>query len=107
MFALARLGRLGLAAGAAAVLAAGLATSAQAATGALRYFSITGQEFRVDNPPDNVCINLRVRPDLIANQTNKTMRVYFGAGCTSFTLDLEPGRSAAHIGGPQSVRFIG
>ncbi|MFD8421073.1 hypothetical protein [Streptomyces sp. NPDC059466] len=102
----ARLGRLGLAAGAAAALATGLSTNAQAATGALRYFSITGQEFRINNPPDNVCINLQVRPDLIANQTDKTMSVYSGADCALFILNLDPGRSVAHIGGPRSVRFI-
>ncbi|MFE5138471.1 hypothetical protein ACFRDV_12465 [Streptomyces fagopyri] len=107
MLTLARLARLGLAVGAAAVLAAGLSTSAQAATGALRYFSVSGQEFRITNPSDNVCINLQVRPDLIANQTDRTMSVYSGADCTAFVLNLEPGRSVAHIGGPRSVRFIG
>ncbi|MEU9187406.1 hypothetical protein AB0D14_23280 [Streptomyces sp. NPDC048484] len=88
-------------------MATGLATNAQAATGALRYFSISGQEFRVDNPPDNVCINLLVRPDLTTNQTNKAMNVYSGADCTSFFFTLDPGRSAAHTGGPRSVRIIG
>ncbi|MFF2999797.1 hypothetical protein ACFVTC_35415 [Streptomyces sp. NPDC057950] len=107
MFTLARMGNLGLAVGSAGVLAAGLSTSAQVATGALRYFSISGQEFRITNPPDNVRINLQVRPDLIANQTDKTMTVHPGADCALFVLNLDPGRSVAHIGGPRSVRFIG
>ncbi|MBK3568246.1 hypothetical protein [Streptomyces sp. MBT62] len=107
MLTLARLGRLGLAVGTAAVVAVGLSTNAQAATGALRYFSISGQEFRITNPPNNVCINLQVQPDLIANQTDKTMSVFSGANCTSFVLNLDPGRSVAHIGGPRSVLFIG
>ncbi|MEU9190100.1 hypothetical protein AB0D14_37335 [Streptomyces sp. NPDC048484] len=107
MLALGRLGRLGLAAGTAAVLATGLATNAQAATGTLRYFSITGEEFRASNPPDNVCIKLRIRPDLIDNHTNKTVSVYLNADCSLLVVDLEPGRAAAHLGGPRSVRFIG
>jgi hypothetical protein len=107
MLAFARLGRLSLAVGAAVVLAVGVSTEAQAATGALRYFSVSGQEFRINNPPDNVCINLQVQPDLLANQTDKAMNVYSGTNCTFFVLNLEPGRSVAHIGGPRSVLFIG
>ncbi|MFE0044337.1 hypothetical protein [Streptomyces albireticuli] len=106
MPALARLGRIGLAAGTAVVLATGLSTNAQAATGTIRYFD-GGQEFRISNPPDNVCINLQARPDLISNETNKTLRVFLNPNCFTFITDLEPGRAAAHIGGPQSVRIIG
>ncbi len=35
------------------------------------------------------------------------MTVYSGADCTLFVLNLDPGRSVAHIGGLRSVRFIG
>ncbi|MFI7099667.1 hypothetical protein ACIBK8_09940 [Streptomyces sp. NPDC050161] len=107
MFALARLGRLGLAVGMAAVLATGLATNAQAATGNIRYFSTAGQEFRITNPPDNVCLTLQVRAGSVTNETNKTVSVFLGTNCATFVTNLAPGRTVARVGGPQSVRVIG
>ncbi|MEU7083473.1 hypothetical protein [Streptomyces achromogenes] len=103
---LARLARLGLAVGTAAVLAVGLTSSAEAATGNIRYFSASGEEARIDNPPDNVCINLRFRAQLLANNTNKTVSYFFGANCSNFTGDLAPGRAVSYQN-PLSVRVIG
>ncbi|MCZ0205378.1 hypothetical protein OZK63_08125 [Streptomyces sp. UMAF16] len=104
---LARLRRIGLAVGTAVVLATGLATNAQAATGTIRYFDVNQQEFRIPDPPDNVCINLQVRADLILNETDKTVRVYLNANCAVRVTDLAPGRGVAHVGGPRSVRALG
>ncbi|MGW1600146.1 hypothetical protein [Streptomyces eurythermus] len=103
---LARLARLGLTLGTTAALAIGLASSAEAATGRIRYFSAAGQEFQIDNPPDNVCINLRVRAQVLVNDTNKTVSYFFGANCTNFTNNLPPGRSVS-FQAPLSVRVIG
>ncbi|MFF9000765.1 hypothetical protein [Streptomyces achromogenes] len=102
----ARPARLGLAVGAAAVLAVGLTSSAEAATGRIRYFSTAGQEFQIDNPPDNVCINLQVRARILVNETNKTLSYFFGANCTNFTSTLPPGRTVSNQI-PLSVRVIG
>ncbi|MFF5126618.1 hypothetical protein ACFY41_06695 [Streptomyces syringium] len=107
MLTLARLGRLGMAVGMAAVLATGLATSAQAATGTIQYFDVNGQEFRITNPPDNVCLTLRVRAAQIDNETNKSVDVYLGTACNTFVTNLPPGRGVSSVGGPQSVRVIG
>ncbi|MBP2402757.1 hypothetical protein SNS2_1335 [Streptomyces netropsis] len=107
MLALAHLGRLGLAVGMAAVLATGLATSAQAATGRIQYFDVNGQEFLITDPPDNVCLTLQARASTIDNETNKSVNVYLGTACNTFVTTLEPGRAVAHVGGPQSVRVIG
>ncbi|MDN3264090.1 hypothetical protein QWJ26_30610 [Streptomyces sp. CSDS2] len=98
--------RLALAAGIAAVLVVGLTSSAQAATGNIRYFSGSGQEARIDNPPDNVCITLRFRAQLLANNTNKWVSYFYNANCTNFTGDLAPGRAVSY-NNPLSVRVIG
>ncbi|MGW2955823.1 hypothetical protein [Streptomyces eurythermus] len=103
---LGRLARLGLTLGTAAVLAIGLTSSAEAATGQIRYFSSAGQEFRIDNPPDNVCINLQVRARILVNETNKTVSYFFGANCANFTNNLAPGRAVSYQN-PLSVRVIG
>ncbi|MEV4873981.1 hypothetical protein [Streptomyces syringium] len=107
MFALARLGRLGLSVGMAAVLVTGLSTAAQAATGQIRYFSVDGQQFTITDPPDNVCITLQVRAAGIANKTNKTVNVYLGTSCAIFVTALEPEDGVSSVGGPQSVRVVG
>ncbi|MCF3104874.1 hypothetical protein IPZ58_25255 [Streptomyces roseoverticillatus] len=106
MPALARLIRIGLAAGTAATLITGLATSAQAATGTIRYFDVNQQGFRIDNPPDNVCFNLQARADEIDNETNKTVRIYLNADCVTRVTDVPPGGGRSHIGGPRSVRVL-
>ncbi|MCL3997245.1 hypothetical protein [Streptomyces lavenduligriseus] len=103
---LGRLARLGLTLGTAVALAIGLTSSAEAATGRIRYFSSAGQEFRIDNPPDNVCINLQARARTLVNETNKTVSYFFGANCTNFTGNLAPGRAVAYQN-PLSVRVIG
>lgn len=51
MLRIARLARLGLTVGTAAALAIGLTSTAQAAQGRIRYFSASGQEFQIVNPP--------------------------------------------------------
>jgi uncharacterized protein YggE len=107
MLVLGRPGRLGLAVGAAAVLAICPAINAQAATGSIQYFNVSGQGFRITNPPDNVCLTLRVRADEIDNDTNKSVSVYLGTACNTFVTTLAPGRGVSHVGGPQSVRVIG
>ncbi|WP_331773131.1 hypothetical protein OG948_57960 (plasmid) [Embleya sp. NBC_00888] len=107
MLALTHLVRTGLAVGTAVVLATGLTTNAQAATGNFRYFNTNGQEFRVANPPDNVCITLQVRATSMSNETNKTVSVYLGTSCATFVTNLAPGRGLSYVGGPQSVRAIG
>jgi hypothetical protein len=106
MIRIARLARLGLTAATAAVLAVGPTSSAEAATGNIRYFSASGQEARIDNPPDNVCINLRFRAQLLANNTNKTVSYFFNANCANFTGNLDPGRAVSYQN-PLSVRVIG
>ncbi|MFK0118466.1 hypothetical protein [Streptomyces sp. NPDC090994] len=106
MLRIARLGRLGLAVGTAAALAVGLTSSAQAATGTIRYFSASGQAFQIVNPPDNVCLNLQVRAQLLANNTNKTVSYFFDANCANFTGNLPPGHAVA-FNNPLSVRVIG
>ncbi|GLX37465.1 hypothetical protein [Streptomyces lavendulae] len=105
--ALSRLVRIGLTVGAAAVLATGLATSAQAATGSIRYFDVNQNEFRIVNPPDNVCLALQVRADLIVDETDKRMTIYLGTACQTRVTTIGPGEARSHIGGPQSVRIIG
>ncbi|MFF9024527.1 hypothetical protein [Streptomyces eurythermus] len=102
---LARLARLGLAVGTAAVLAIGLTSSAEAATGNIRYFRASGEEARIDNPPDNVCINLRFRAQLLANNTNRTVAYYYNANCTNLTGVLAPGRAVSYAA-PLSVRVL-
>ncbi|WP_318203788.1 hypothetical protein [Streptomyces sp. SCL15-4] len=106
MIRIARLARLVLSAGAAAVLAVGLTSSAEAATGRIRYISAAGQEFQIDNPPDNVCLNLRVRARILVNETNKTVSYFFNANCANFTGNLDPGRAVSYQN-PLSVRVIG
>ncbi|CAL9584699.1 hypothetical protein [Streptomyces sp. enrichment culture] len=106
MVRIARLARLGLALGTAAVLAVGLTSSAEAATGSIRYFRYTGEEARIDNPPDNVCINLRFRARTLANETNKWVSYFYNANCTNFLNNLAPGRAVAYAN-PLSVRVIG
>ncbi|MGW2955824.1 hypothetical protein [Streptomyces eurythermus] len=106
MLRLARPARLALAVGTAVALAVGLTSSAEAATGNIRYFRASGEEARIDNPPDNVCINLRFRAQLLANNTNKTVSYFFGANCTNFTGNLVPGRAVSYQN-PLSVRVIG
>ncbi|MFD7260488.1 hypothetical protein [Streptomyces sp. NPDC059874] len=105
--ALTRLARLGLTAGTAAVLVAGLATNAQAAAGTIRYFNFSGQEFRIADPPDNVCLALQIRATNVTNETNKRVSVYLGTSCNTFVTTLAPGRGVSYVGGPQSVRVIG
>lgn len=104
---LSRFGRIGLTVGTAAVLATGLATNAQAATGTIRYYDVNQNEFRITNPPDNVCLALQVRADLIENETNKRMTIYLGTACATRVTTIGPGEGRAHIGGPQSVRILG
>ncbi|MFF9670735.1 hypothetical protein ACF1GS_03405 [Streptomyces eurythermus] len=106
MFRIARTARLALAAGIAAVLAVGLTSSAQAATGNIRYFSGSGQRFQIDNPPDGVCLTLRVRAQLLANNTNRTLSYYYNANCTNLINILAPGRAVSYAN-PLSVRVIG
>lgn len=105
--ALTRLGRIGLAAGTTAALVTGLVTSAQAATGAVRYFNGAGQEFRITNPPDNVCLTLQIRAINVTNETDKPVSVYLGTSCNTFVTALDPGHGVSYVGGPQSVRVIG
>lgn len=105
--ALARLGRLSLTVGTAAVLVTGLATNAQAASGTIRYFSAGGQEFDITNPPDNVCLTLQVRATNVTNETNKRVSIYLDTSCNTFVTTLVPGRGVSYVGGPQSVRVIG
>ncbi|KAA0941956.1 hypothetical protein [Streptomyces apricus] len=102
-----RKGSAFLAAATAVLLTTGLSLDAQAATGVVRYFSLGGQEFRITDPPDNTCLTLQVPAELIANQTNRTMSTYSDTICANLIVSLEPGRSAAHIGGPRSVRLVG
>ncbi|MFF5441199.1 hypothetical protein [Streptomyces achromogenes] len=103
---LARLARLGLTLGTAAALAVGLTSGAEAATGRIRIISASGQEFQIDNPPDNVCINLPVRARILVNETNKTVSYFFAANCANFTGNLAPGRAVSSQN-PLSVRVIG
>ncbi|WP_405812797.1 MULTISPECIES: hypothetical protein [unclassified Streptomyces] len=105
--ALSRFCRIGLTVGAAAVLATGAATNAQAATGSIRYFDVNQAEFRIVNPPDNVCLALQVRADLIVNETDRRMTIYLGTACATRVTTIGPGEGRAHIGGPQSVRITG
>ncbi|WP_031517701.1 hypothetical protein [Streptomyces sp. NRRL F-5123] len=102
----ARLAKLALTLGSAAVLAVGMTTDAHAATGAIRYFDFAQHEFRIDNPPDNVCLNLQFHAWLLANDTDKTLSYFFGANCTNFTGNLDPGRAVTNQS-PLSVRIIG
>src|SRR3954453_11817923 len=71
------------------------------------YFNVSGQGFRITNPPDNVCLTLRVRADEIDNDPKKSVSVYLGTACNTFVTTLAPGRGVSHVGGPQSVRVIG
>ncbi|MGW1597463.1 hypothetical protein [Streptomyces sp. NPDC002343] len=103
---IAHLARFGLTVGTAAVMAVGLTSSAQAAQGRIRYFSAAGQEFRIDNPPDNVCINLQVRARTLVNETTNTVSYFFNANCANFTGNLPPGRAVSYQN-PLSVRVIG
>lgn len=105
--ALPRLGRLALAVGTATVLATGLATNAQAASGSIRYFDGPGNEFDIVNPPDNVCLTLQIRAINVTNETDKRVSVYLGRNCERFITTLVPGRGVSYVGGPQSVRVIG
>ncbi|GHH17425.1 hypothetical protein [Streptomyces rubradiris] len=105
MFRIARPARLALAAGTAAVLAVGLTSSAEAATGNIRYFRSTGEEARIDNPPDNVCINLRFRARLLANNTNRSVAYYYNANCSNLRGVLAPNRTVSYAN-PLSVRVL-
>ncbi|MEU1185204.1 hypothetical protein ABZ464_47885 [Streptomyces sp. NPDC005820] len=104
MISVAHMSRLGVAAGAAAVLATGLTTSAQAATGNIQWFNSTGEHLIV-NPPDGVCIAFGGHAQLVANNTDKTVNVYFTATCTTLVRPLAPGQAVAN-GGPQSVLVV-
>ncbi|MFF9670734.1 hypothetical protein ACF1GS_03400 [Streptomyces eurythermus] len=103
---LARLARLGLTLGTTAALVIGMTSSAEAATGSIRYFRFTGEEARIDNPPDNVCINLRFRARTLSNETNKWVSYFYNANCTNFLNNLAPGRAVSYAN-PLSVRVIG
>ncbi|MFF5532798.1 hypothetical protein ACFY71_09965 [Streptomyces cinerochromogenes] len=105
MISVARTVRLGLTAGAAAVLVTGLTTSAEAASGRIRYFNSAG-EFVITNPPDGVCLTLRGPAQEVSNETNKTVHVFFTASCTNLVSVLDPGEAVSHIGGPRSVRVV-
>ncbi|WP_405446081.1 hypothetical protein OG399_30870 [Streptomyces achromogenes] len=108
MSSVARVTRLGVAVGAAAVLVAASATGAQAATGQILYFNSAG-DFAITNPPDGVCLTLQGPAQLVSNKTNKTnktVEVFFTAVCTSRVAVLAPGRAVSGQGGPRSVRVI-
>lgn len=106
MLAPARLGKAALTLAAAAVLAVGVTTDAHAASGQIRYWNFAQNEVDIANPPDNVCINLQFHAWLLANDTDKTLSYFFGADCTNFTGNLDPGRAVANQS-PLSVRIIG
>ncbi|MFE9903771.1 hypothetical protein [Streptomyces achromogenes] len=105
MSSVARVARLGVAVGAAAVLVAASATGAQAATGQILYFNSAG-DFAITNPPDGVCLTLQGPAQLVSNKTDKTVEVFFTAVCTNRVAVLAPGRAVSGQGGPRSVRVI-
>ncbi|MGW5351586.1 hypothetical protein ACWERV_13905 [Streptomyces sp. NPDC004031] len=106
MRASARLARFVLALGSAAVLAVTMTTDAHAASGQIRYWDYAQNEFRIDSPPDNVCLTLQVYATLLSNETDKTLSYFHNADCTNFTGNLAPGRAVAYQS-PLSVRIIG
>ncbi|MGW1600147.1 hypothetical protein [Streptomyces eurythermus] len=105
MFRIAHAARLALTAGTAVVLAVGLSSSAQAATGNIRYISSSGQAFQIDNPPDGVCLDLRARARILGNNTDHSLAYYFNADCANFTGVLPPGGAVSYQN-PLSVRVI-
>ncbi|MEU7561938.1 hypothetical protein [Streptomyces eurythermus] len=102
---IARTVRLALTAGTAAVLAIGLTSNAQAATGNIRYISSSGQAFQIDNPPDGACLNLRARARILSNNTDHSLAYYYNANCANFTGVLPPGGAVSYQN-PLSVRVI-
>ncbi|MFI1761536.1 hypothetical protein ACH41H_05635 [Streptomyces sp. NPDC020800] len=108
MYRLKRLTRIGLIAGAAAVLVAGPATSAQAASGTLFFNRAdTGARDAISSPPNNECLLLGGGAGIVDNRTNAIAFLYRDENCTVLQDSLGPGQSGAYGGAsvPHSVEF--
>ncbi|GGY01218.1 hypothetical protein [Streptomyces hiroshimensis] len=109
MYTLTRLGRVATTVGAALVLATGLSTSAQAATGQFDYASANGEDLTFDNPRNGECFLLvggALRAD---NDTDTRATFYEEPGdCESRVVGtLQPHMARSFQGGtiPHSVKF--
>ncbi|MFF0561476.1 hypothetical protein [Streptomyces sp. NPDC004266] len=91
------------------MLATGLATGAQAATGPLDYVSADGDEYTLEDPADGECFLLVGGARTANNGTNARATFYEEPGdCESQTLGtLQPGMARSFEGGtlPRAVRF--
>ncbi|MCD9142889.1 hypothetical protein [Streptomyces albireticuli] len=109
MYALTRLGRVAVAAGAALVLVTGLSTSAQAATGPFDYVSVTHGDLTLDDPDNDVCFLLPGGALRATNGTNTRATLYAEPGdCESQVVGtLQPGMARNFEGGtlPRAVQF--
>lgn len=109
MYVLTRLGRIAGTVGAAFVMATGLATGAQAATGPLGYISADGDEYTLENPADGECFLLVGGARSVDNGTNARATFYEEPGdCGSRILGtLQPGMAWNFEGGtlPRAVQF--
>ncbi|MBB5119534.1 hypothetical protein [Streptomyces eurocidicus] len=109
MHTLTRLGRFAVTAGAALVLATGLTTSAQAASGTFSYTSTNGEEYVFDNPQNGECRLLVEGARVADNGTGAKATFYTEPGdCESAVVaTLPPGMAKSFEGGaiPRSVQF--
>ncbi len=109
MYTLTRLGRVVVTVGAALVLATGLSTSAQAATGHLAYRSTNGEELTLDNPHNGECFLLVSGARRADNNSDTRATFYEEPGdCESPVVGtLQPRTARSFEGGtiPRSVKF--
>lgn len=104
-------GRVALAVGGSLVLAMGLTTNSQAATGTFSYQRAdTGGFTTLDNPPDHFCFVLSGEAISVHNGTNSTAVLYEDAECdpNQFLDAAQPGQTLSFgVRLPLSVRFEG
>ncbi|MEU9214174.1 hypothetical protein AB0D27_41355 [Streptomyces sp. NPDC048415] len=107
MYALNRVGRLAVTAGAALVLFTGMTTTAQAATGPFSYTSVDGRVFDSENPENGECFLLVGGAAQVRNGTDSRATVYEEPGdCESRVIDTVPSHTTRNYSDtPHSVRF--
>lgn len=110
MHTLTRLGRIAVTAGAALVLATGLTTSAQAASGSFGYKSTGGDMFTLNDPQNGECFLLIQGGAQVAENDTDTRATFYAepGDCESAVVaTLPPGMAKNFDGGtiPRSVQF--
>ncbi|MGK5543212.1 hypothetical protein ACSNOH_00425 [Streptomyces sp. URMC 127] len=105
---LSRTGRAALALGTALVLATGLSTSAQAASGSFTYRNTSGLVGNFVDPPNNTCFFFEFAASRVENNTNTRAKVYNSTVCGSGVVRDVPAHGTLDVGSDSlnSVQFV-